>query len=263
MPRLSSRLPALAAVLAALPMFAFATPPIDQLGTFAYSCAGASSANGVPVTNIDLSSLFDPADSRCKESFSPLMAQVKAKATHAVTGSSSGIAQAFPGGKLRVRTSNGTANSGEKGASIAGFTDVLTIDAPGHTGTSGRLFYKVKVKGTLETHGQSGAMLVRVLPIAAHLVTTWKDWSGQTDWFTPDALISVDEVAVVSTNFVFGQPLTLTTTVWAISSGSNTQGSIAFDAKDSIRLKGVHHVTTYEGAPVDDYTLASQAGLPW
>ncbi len=57
--------------------------------------------------------------------------------------------------------------------------------------------------------------------------------------------------------------MTATGAAWAISSGGNTHGTVAFDAKDSIRLKGVDHITTYEGAPVTNYTLSSQAGLNW
>jgi len=245
------------------PMLAAATPPTDQFGTLAHSCAGASSGSGVPVQSIDLASLFKPEDSKCKEAFSPAMALVKAKANHAVAGSSSGTAQAQPGGKLRVRTSNNNSNGGEMGAAIAGFTDVLMIDAPGLTNTSGWLYYRVKVKGTLETHGQSGATLFRILPLVPHLVTGWKDWSAQSDWSQPDVVLNVDETAVVYAGFVFGQPLNLTTTAWAISGGSNAHGTIVFDAKDAIRLKGVDHITTYEGAPVTNYSLSSQAGLNW
>jgi hypothetical protein len=252
----------LAAAAAALPTVAAATPPIDQFGSLAYSCAGARNSNGVPVTNIELASLFTE-DSKCKEAFSPAMALVKAKANHAVSGSSSGNAQAQPGGKLRVRTSNNNSNNGETGGAIAGFTDVLMIDAPGLTNTSGWLYYRVKVKGTLETHGLSGATLFRILPLVPHLPTGWKDWSAQSDWSQPDVVINVDETAVVYASFVFGQPLNLTTTAWAISGGGNTHGTVAFDAKDSIRLKGVDHITTYEGAPVTNYTLSSQAGLNW
>jgi hypothetical protein len=109
----------------------------------------------------------------------------------------------------------------------------------------------------------SGATLFRILPLVPHLVTGWKDWSAQSDWSQPDVVINVDETAIVYASFVFGQPLNLTTTAWAISGGGNTHGSVTFDAKDSIRLKGVDHITTYEGAPVTDYSLSSQAGLPW
>lgn len=246
-----------------LPTWASATPPTDQFGSLAYSCAGASSGSGVPVQSIDLASLFDPADSKCKEAFSPAMALVKAKANHAVSGSSSGSAQAQPGGKLRVRTSNNVTNNGEVGGAIAGFTDVLMIDSPGLTNTSGVLHYRVKVKGTLETHGLSGATLFRILPLVPHRVTVWKDWSAQTDWSLPDVVLNVDETAIVAANFVFGEAFHLTTTAWAISGGGNTHGTVAFDGKDSIRLKGVDHITTYEGAPVTNYTLSSQAGLPW
>jgi hypothetical protein len=253
-----------AAASLAWPAFAAATPPIDQLGSLAYSCAGASSGNGVPVTNIELASLFNPEDSKCKEGFSPAMALVKAKATHAVSGSSSGSAQAQPGGKLRVHTSNNVTNNGEVGAAIAGFTDVLMIDAPGLANTSGQLFYRVKVKGTLETHGLSGLTLFRILPLVPHLPTVWKDWSAQTDWSLPDVVINVDETAVVMANFVFGQPLNLTTTAWAISGGGNTHGSVDFDGKNAIVLKGVDHIIRLgDGATVTDYTLSSQAGLPW
>ena len=252
-----------AAASLALPIQSWATPPIDQLGTLAYSCAGAPSGNGVPVTNIELASLFNPEDSKCKEAFSPAMGKVSAKASHAVTGTSSGFAQAQPGGKLRVRTSNSTGNNGENGGAIAGFTDVLMIDAPGLANTSGLLYYRIKVKGRLETHGQHGSTLFRILPLVPHLPTGWKDWKAQTDWSLPDVVIDVDETAIVYANFVFGQPLNLTTTAWAISGGGNTHGSVTFDAKDSIRLKGVDHITTYGGTPVTDYTLSSQAGLPW
>lgn len=246
-----------------LPAFAMATPPTDQFGSLASVCAGARTANGVPVANIDLGSLFKPGESKCREAFSPAMDLVKAKVSHAVAGSSSAVAQALPGGKLRVRTSNANSDGGESGGAIAGFTDVLMIDAPGLTNTSGWLHYRVKVKGTLETHGLSGATFFRILPLVPHIVTVWKDWSAQSDWSQPDVVLNVDETVVVVAGFVFGQPLNLTTTAWAISGGSNAHGTVAFDAKDSIRLKGVDHITTYEGAPVTNYSLSSQAGLNW
>ncbi|MFO1338127.1 MAG: hypothetical protein U1F53_07795 [Burkholderiaceae bacterium] len=87
-----------------------------------------------------------------------------------------------------------------------------------------------------------------------HIVTGWKDWSAQTDWSQPDVVLDLDETAVVVAGFVFGEaPLNLTTTTWAISGGSNAATRCAERAKDSIRLSGVDHVTTYEGAPVTDY----------
>lgn len=247
----------------AAPAMALATPPIDQFGSLANSCAGASSGNGVPVQSIDLQSLFDPNDSRCKEGFSPTMGKVGAKVSHAVTGSSSGFAQALPGGKLRVRTENNTSNNGEVGGAIAGFTDVLVIDAPGQADNTGLLYYRVKVKGTLQTHGLSGATFFRILPLTPHRPTFWKDWSAQSDWSQPDVVLNVDETVVVAAYFDFGKPLNLTTTAWAISGGGNTQGSVDFNAKDAIRLKGVDHITTWDGVPVTNYTISSQAGLPW
>lgn len=263
-PAIAPRPARVAALLAAvLPLLAAATPPIDQPGTLAYSCAGAPSANGMPVTNIELSSLFLPGDSKCREAFSQAFVKVKAKATHAVAGSSGGVAQALPGGKLRVRTSSSAEAGGETGGAIAGFTDVLLIDAPGLTGTSGILHYRMKVKGRLHVQGLSGITLLRILPLAPHLTTTWKTWSAQTDWSLPEVTIDLDEIAVVSTNFVFGLPLNLTTVAWAHSGGFTANGSVAFDAPDALRLKGVDHVTTYEGLPVTGYTLQSQAGLPW
>lgn len=260
--RYTTRVLAAAAGLA-LPMWASATPPIDQFGSLAYSCAGASSGSGVPVQSIDLASLFNPEDSKCKEAFSPAMALVKAKANHAVSGSSSGNAQAQPGGKLRVRTSNNVTNNGEVGGAIAGFTDVLMIDAPGQANNTGLLYYRVKVKGTLETHGLNGATFFRILPLTPHRPTFWKDWSAQTDWSLPDVVLNVDETVVVAAYFDFGKPLNLTTTAWAISGGGNTHGSVDFDGKNAIVLKGVDHITTWDGVPVTDFTLSSQAGLPW
>lgn len=252
-----------AAASLALPLLASATPPTDQFGSLAYVCAGAPSGSGVPVQNIELATLFKPEDSKCREAFSPAMALVKAKASHAVTGSSAGFAQAQPGGKLRVRASNSTGNGGEMGAAIAGFTDVLMIDAPGQAGNTGLLYYRVKVKGTLEAHGLSGAAFFRILPLVPHRDTVWRDWSVQSDWSQPDVVLNIDETVVVRARFDFGKPLNLTTTAWAISSGADAQGSVMFDAKDSIRLKGVDHITTWDGLPVPNYSLSSQAGLNW
>ena len=253
----------IATTLLAAPLLALATPPTDQFGSLASTCAGARNNSGLPVQTIDLASLFVLGESKCKEAFLPSMEKVSAKVKHAVSGSSSGNAQALPGGKLRVRTSNNNSNNGETGAAIAGFTDVLTIDSPGLTGTSGWFYYRVKVKGTLQVHGPSGVTFFRILPLVPHLVTGWKDWSAQTDWSQPDVVMNLDETAVVYAGFVFGQPFYLTTTAWAMSGGGNAHGTVEFDAKDSIRLKGVDHIVTYEGAPVNDYSLSSQAGLPW
>lgn len=252
-----------AAASLAWPTLAAAVPPIDQFGSLAYACAGASSGNGVPVQNIDLGSLFNPEDSKCKETFSPTMALVKAKAAHAVSGSSSGNAQALPGGKLRVRTSNSVTDNGEVGGAIAGFTDVLVIDAPGQANNTGLLYYRVKVKGRLETHGLSGAAFFRILPLTPHRGTFLKDWSVQSDWSQPDAVLDLDETVVVAAYFDFGKPVNLTTTAWAISSGGNTHGSVDFDGKNAIVLKGVDHITTWDGVPVTEFSLVSQGGLPW
>jgi hypothetical protein len=252
-----------AAASLAWPTLAAATPPIDQFGSLAYTCAGAGSGNGVPVQSIELGSLFNPEDSKCKEAFSPAMSKVSAKVSHAVTGSSSGFAQAQPGGKLRVRTSNNTSNGGEMGGAIAGFTDVLMIDALGQASNTGLLYYRVKVKGTLETHGLSGSTFFRILPLVPHRDTGWQTWSAQSDWSQPDVVLNVDETAIVWARFDFGKPLNLTTTAWAISSGANNQGSVDFEGKNAIVLKGVDHITTWDGVPVTDFTLSSQAGLPW
>lgn len=253
----------------ALPMGVSATPPIDQLGNLAYTCGGLASGSGLPVQNIDLASLFAPGESVCKEAFDPAMAKIKAKVTHSGSrGTGGGNAQAQPGGKLRVRASNdAVGDGGEVGGALAGFTDVLTIDAPGLSGQPGVLHYRVKVKGTLETHGPSGGALFRVLPISSRPPTIWKDWGVATDIVTPDAFLAVDETVVVTTNLVFGEPLRLTTVGWAHAGiraqGGTGHGTVAFDGKNAFRLKGVDHITTLAGTPVTDYTLSSQAGLPW
>ncbi len=85
----------------AWPMWASATPPIDQFGSLAYACAGERNSNGIPVQSIELGALFT-TESKCKEAFSPAMDLVKAKATHAVSGTSSGVARPAAS-KLRVR----------------------------------------------------------------------------------------------------------------------------------------------------------------
>jgi hypothetical protein len=128
------------------------------------------------------------------------------------------------------------------------------------------LYYKVRVKGTLETHGPSGGVVFRVLPLAPR-TTTWKDWSVATDIVTPDAFLAVDETVVVSASIVFGEQFRLTTVGWAHAGiraqGGTGHGIVAFDGKNAFRLKGVDHVTTLAGQPVTGYTLSSQAGLPW
>jgi hypothetical protein len=252
----------------AWPMFAAATPPIDQPGNLAYACGGLASGGGLPVQNIDLASLFAAGESACKEDFDVVTEKVKAKASHSSPrGTGGGNAQAQPGGKVRVRASNNAiGDGGQVGGALAGFTDVLTVNAPGLQGEPGVVHYKVQVKGTLETHGPSGGAVFRVLPLSVR-PTTWKDWGVATDIVTPDAFLAVDETAVVTVNMVFGEPFRLTTVGWAHAGiraqGGTGHGLVAFDGKNAFRLKGVDHVTTLAGAPVTDYTLNSQAGLPW
>ncbi|MGM9486474.1 hypothetical protein [Ideonella sp. YS5] len=265
--RLSSLAMAAAASLA-WPTFVAATPPVDQLGSFAYTCGGLASGSGLPVQNIDLSGLFAPGESVCKENFEAAMSKVTAKVTHTgPRGTGGGFAQALPGGRLRVRASNNAVgDGGEVGGALAGFTDVLRVDAPGLVGEPGVLYYQVRVKGTLESHGPSGGVVFRVLPLAPR-TTVWKDWSVATDIVTPDAFLAVDETAVVAASIVFGEQFTLTTVGWAHAGiraqGGTGHGSVSFDGKKAFRLKGVDHVTRLDGSPVTDYTVTSQAGLPW
>jgi hypothetical protein len=264
----STTLALAAAAGLAWPAFAAATPPIDQLGNFAYTCGGRASGAGLPVSNIDLASLFAPGESVCKEGFDAAMAKVKAKVDHSgPRGTGGGNAQAQPGGKLRVRASNNAIGDGsEVGGALAGFTDVLTVDAPGLDGQPGVVHYKVRVKGTLETHGPSGGAVFRVLPLSLR-PTTWKDWGLGTDITTPDAFLAVDETVIVTVSMVFGEPFTLTTVGWAHAGiraqGGTGHGIVAFDGKNAFRLKGVDHITTLDGTPVANYTVSSQAGLPW
>jgi hypothetical protein len=252
----------------AWPTLAGATPPIDQPGSFAYTCGGLASGSGLPVQNIDLAGLFAPGESICKEKFDAAMGKVKAKVEHSgPRGTGGGFAQAFPGGKVRVRASNNAVgDGGEVGGALAGFTDVLTVDVPGLAGEPGVLYYKVRVKGTLETHGPSGGVVFRVLPLAPR-TTVWKDWSVATDIVTPDAFLAVDETAVVAASIVFGEQFPLTTVGWAHAGiraqGGTGHGSVSFDGKNAFRLKGVDHVTKLDGSPVTDYTVTSQVGLPW
>lgn len=258
-----------AAASLAWPTFGAATPPTNQVGSFAYACGGRASGAGFPVQSIDLGGLFSPGESICKEDFDGSMAKVKATVAHTgPRGTGGGTGLVKPVGKVRVRASNNAVGDGEEvGGALAGFTDVLTIDAPGLAGEPGVLYYRVQVKGHLETHGPSGGALFRVLPISSRPPTVWKDWSVNTDIVTPDAFLAVDETVVVATNLVFGEPLTLSTVGWAhagIRAGTGTgHGIVAFDGKNAFRLKGVDHITTLAGAPVTNYTLSSQAGLPW
>lgn len=264
----SIALPLTAVACLAWPTYAAATPPVDQSGSFAYVCGGRASGSGFPVGNIDLGSLFVPGESICKEDFDASMAQAKAKIEHSgPRGSGGGSARGLPG-KVRVRASNDAVNDGEEvGGALAGFTDVLTIDAPGLTGTSGVVYYKVQVKGTLETHGPSGGAVFRVMAISPRLPTIGKDWGVSSDIVTPDAFLAVDETVVVAAGMVFGEPFTLATVGWGQAGiraqGGTGHGIVDFDSKKAFRLKGVDHITTWDGLPVPDYTLSSQAGLPW
>jgi hypothetical protein len=170
-------------------------------------------------------------------------------------------------GRLLVRASNdAVGDGGEVGGALAGFTDRLTVDAPGLAGQPGVMYYKVRVKGTLETHGPSGGALFRILPLSQR-PAFWKDWSVATDIVTPDAFLAVDETAVVSVSMVFGEPFLLTTVGWAHAGiraqGGTGHGLVSFEGKKAFRLKGVDHVTMLDGSPVTNYTVTSQAGLPW
>jgi hypothetical protein len=221
------------------------------------------------VGNIDLAGLFAPGESVCKEDFDASMDKARAKVEHSgPRGVGGGTALALPGGRVRVHASNNAVgDGGEVGGALAGFTDVLTVDAPGFNGQSGVIYYKVHVKGTVETHGPSGGAVFRLLPLSPYLPAIWKDWGVATDIVTPDAFLAVDETVVVATGLVFGVPFTLTTVGWAHAGiraqGGTGHGIVDFDGKKAFRLKGVDHITTYEGAPVTNYTVTSQAGLPW
>lgn len=253
----------------AWPALALATPPTNVLGDFAYVCGGVASGSGLPISNIDLGALFKPDESACKEKFDPLMGRVKAKISHSgPRGTGGGTAEAQPGGRLRVRASNDAVGDGsEVGGAVAGFTDVLTIQAPGLDGQPGKFYYKVRVKGTLETHGPSGGATLRVMPLSPRVTFAWKDWSVATDITTPDAFLAVDETAVLAVGFVFGEPFTLTTVAWAQAGiralGGTGHGQLAFDGRKAFRLQGVDHVTTYDDAPVTNFSVTSQAALPW
>ncbi len=249
-----------------LPVAAHAVPPLDQLGNYAYTCSGVINGNGLP--GIELRVLFDPNNVACKEVFDPQQGAVKANKSFAGSsgGTGTGSGKALTGGRLQVSASN-HALAGEAGSAIAGFTDVLTIDAPGLTGINGVLFYKVKLTGSGEAHGASGASSFWLTASVPHYADTHATWGVSTDIFTPDASFAVNETVVMSHVFVFGVPFELSTFAWAHAGvralGAQGHASVNFNSPNAIRLKGIDHVTTLPGVLVPTYTFASQGNLPW
>ena len=71
---------------------AWATPPLTEPGTLAFSCAGHSNGNGY--NGIAQTGNFYPGEYKCKEVFDPLGGKVGAKAAY--TGAASGTATAKP-----------------------------------------------------------------------------------------------------------------------------------------------------------------------
>jgi hypothetical protein len=263
MPQLRSLpIAACVSILAVLSLPARSTPPIDQPGTLSFSCAGH--ANGNAYDGINQADGFTAGQFKCKEAFSPQLAKVKSSAAYTAGGGGTASGRGIAAGPVLRLSASNNASQGEAGSVIVGFTDTVRIDAPGRSGY-GTLFYKIRVKGTLETHGPSGSASLTLWPLSNFLVTE-KKWSISTDWTAPDASLNLQEVAVIATNFVFGQPLTITTVARAIAGIRSVDGTghglVDFSGPGAIKLLGIDRVEV-DGAPITDYSFQSAAGLPW
>lgn len=244
---------------------ALATPPIDQLGSFSYTCAGRANGNGFD--GLHLEQTFVPGAYQCDEAFEPAGAKNRAKVSHTGVGGAmaNGKARAA-GAHMSLSLASVTSVEGSEGAkALAGFTDRLTIDSPGLTGLTGTLRYRVKVQGRLEALSGKGAAALWVYPIHPQSSgNTQVKWGARPD--VPPGFLEVDEVAEISTTFVFGQPFLLTTVAFGASGtfAGFSLGTASVQAYENraLLLKGVASVSQ-ANTPVSTYALVSEAGLKW
>ena len=244
---------------------ALAVPPIDQLGSFSYVCAGQANGNSFEGLHIEWS--FVAGAFLCDEAFEPAFAKNRSTASANGIGGATASAKArAAGAHMSLSLQSNTASSGSEGAkAITGFTDRLTIDAPGFTGLAGTLTYRVKVQGRLEALSGKGAAALKVYPIHPQsLGNTVVTWGARPD--VPPGYLDVDSVAEISTTFVFGQPFLLTTVAFGASGvfAQNYPGTaaVAFNQNRAVLLKGIAAITS-GSTPVSGYTLVSEAGLKW
>lgn len=252
------------AVLSAAPA-ALAVPPIDQLGSFSHVCAGSANGNSFEGLHIEWS--FVPGLSQCDESFEPAFLKNKSQTSATGVGGATANAKARAAASHMSLTlqSNAPSNGSEGAKAITGFTDRLTIDAPGYTGQAGALTYKVKVKGRVEALAGKGGAALKVYPIHPQsLGNTVVTWGARLD--VPPGFVDVDTVAEITTTFTFGTPFLLTTVAYGASGvyASEYPGAAAvtFSQAKAIQLKGVSSVSS-AGLPVSGYSLVSEAGFNW
>jgi hypothetical protein len=244
---------------------ALAVPPIDQLGSFSHVCAGSANGNSFEGLHIEWS--FVPGLFQCDESFEPAFTKNKAQVSVTGVGGATASAKARAAASHMSLTlqSNAPSNGSEGAKAITGFTDRLTIDAPGYTGQSGALTYKLKVKGRVEALAGKGAAALKVYPIHPQSPgNTMVTWGARLD--VPPGFVDVDAVAEITTTFTFGTPFLLTTVAYgasgAYASGYPGAAAVTFSQTKAIQLKGVSSVTS-AGLPVSGYSLVSEAGFNW
>lgn len=244
---------------------ALAVPPIDQIGSFSYTCSGRANGNSFEGLHIEWG--FVAGFSTCDEAFEP--AFVKNKAAASATGLDGSTANAkarAAADHMSLTLASNAVSTGSEGAkAITGFTDRLTIDAPGYTGLTGELVYRVKVKGRVEAFSGKGSAALQVYPIHPWSTNnTVVTWGARLD--VPPGYVDVDTVAEIATTFTFGTPFLLTTVAYGASGvyAREYAGSAAVTLSQTkaVQLKGVSSIR-WATNPVTGYSLVSEAGLNW
>ncbi|MFO1340769.1 MAG: hypothetical protein U1F53_21530 [Burkholderiaceae bacterium] len=241
-----------------------ATPPLDQPGSLAYSCAGHG--NGNAYNGIDQETSFYPGEYKCKEAFDPLGGKVSAKAAYSgpAGGSASSKGQA-KWGSLKGQDDSNTV-TGEAGRTIIGFNDRWTLNSPTRQGDYAVVTVSLKTVGHIEAHGPSGSSALAASLRANSAAASSKTWAVSTDIYQPDAILDIDETFELSFETNIGKPTMLSTILTAQSGARAAEGighALTRASKPGLTWNGIVKVTDYFNQPITDWTLTSDSGIDW
>ena len=251
-------------MLAAAVPAAQATPPLTEPGSLVYSCAGHG--NGHAYQGIDQETSFYPGEYQCRERFDPLGGKVSAKAAYAgPNGGSAGSKGQARWGSIKVQDDSNTV-TGEAGRTISGYTDGWTVSSPSQIGQYGYVTVRWKVVGHIEAHGSSGSARMVAAIYKNGGSAAQKAWAVETDIWTPDASLDINEVAEVTFQVNFNTPFMLSTLVTAQSGARSLDGighGLTRATQPGLVWRGIVKVTDRFNQPLSDWSLTSTSGIDW
>lgn len=254
----------IAAASIGLAATAQATPPLTEVGTLAYSCAGHG--NGNAYNGIAQETSFYAGEYKCKEAFDPLGGKVSAKAAYSgpAGGSASSKGQA-KWGSLKGQDDSNTV-TGESGRTIIGFNDRWTLNSPTRQGDYAVVTVSLRTVGHIEAHGPSGSTGLSASLHANGGAVSSKTWAVSTDIYQPDASLDIDETFELTFATNIGVPTMLSTILTAQSGARAVDGighALTRASKPGLTWNGIVKITDYFNQPITDWTLTTASGIDW